>query len=171
MAGCLLAQENPYFVTYNHDLEDSGDLAKLELGVSSTIGVPRSGQRAYFAPYSEFEYGVTQRRAGLTLARSPLFCRCGRALAKILAHFVDFERRFARVLLHLFPEQFHPFSGFDRLILFVGEAVGLIVLVTDQLVSTTSHAALQLGSIVVFPVKQATKSGCTTCDSADDSAL
>ena len=152
MAGCLLAQENPYFVTDNHDLEDSGD---LELGVSSTIGVPRSGQRAYFAPYSEFEYGVTQRRAGLTLGRSPLFCRCGRALAKVLAHFVDFERRFARVLLNLFPEPFHPFSGFERLILFVGEAVGLIVLVTDQLVSTTSHAALQLGSIVVLPVKQA----------------
>lgn len=38
-------------------MEDSGD---LELGVSSTIGVPRSGQRAYFAPYSEFEYGVTR---------------------------------------------------------------------------------------------------------------
>jgi hypothetical protein len=58
MAGSLLAQESPYFVTYNHHLDDSGD---LELGVSSTIGVPRSGQRAYFAPYSEFEYGVTRR--------------------------------------------------------------------------------------------------------------
>jgi len=57
--GSLLAQESRYFVTYNHHLEDSGD---LELGVSSTIGVPRSGQRAYFAPYSEFEYGVTRWR-------------------------------------------------------------------------------------------------------------
>lgn len=57
VAGSLLAQEKPYFVTYDHHMEDSGD---LELGVSSTIGVPRSGQRAYFAPYSEFEYGVTR---------------------------------------------------------------------------------------------------------------
>jgi len=51
------AQESPFFVTYNHHLEDSGD---LELGVSSTIGVPRSEQRAYLAPYSEVEYGVTR---------------------------------------------------------------------------------------------------------------
>ena len=55
--GSLLAQESPYFVTYNHHLEDAGD---LELAVSSTIGVPRSQPRAYFAPYSEFEYGVTR---------------------------------------------------------------------------------------------------------------
>jgi hypothetical protein len=57
VTGSLLAQESPYFVTYNHHLADAGD---LELGVSSTIGVPRSEQRAYFAPYSEFEYGVTR---------------------------------------------------------------------------------------------------------------
>ena len=57
VSGSSLAQESPFFVTYNHHLEDSGD---LELGISSTIGVPRSEQRAYFAPYSEFEYGVTR---------------------------------------------------------------------------------------------------------------
>lgn len=55
VTGVLRAQESPFFVTYNHHLEDSGD---LELGVASTIGVPRTEQRAFFAPYTEFEYGV-----------------------------------------------------------------------------------------------------------------
>jgi len=57
IAASLFAQEKPYFVTYDHHLEDSGD---LELGFSSTIGIPRSEQRAYLAPYSEFEYGLTK---------------------------------------------------------------------------------------------------------------
>ena len=61
---CLLttasarAQEAPYFVTYDHHLEEPGN---LEIETSSTTGVPRSGQRLFFAPYIEFEYGVTGR--------------------------------------------------------------------------------------------------------------
>jgi hypothetical protein len=49
------AQEAPYFVTYDHHLEDAGD---LEISIATTVGVPRSGQRAFLAPYGEIEYGV-----------------------------------------------------------------------------------------------------------------
>jgi hypothetical protein len=52
------AQESPYFVTYDHHMEEPGN---LEVETFSTFGVPRSGPRAYFAPYMEFEYGVTAR--------------------------------------------------------------------------------------------------------------
>jgi len=52
------AQEDPYFVTYTHHMEEPGN---LEIEASSTTDVPRSGQRFYFAPYTEFEYGVTAR--------------------------------------------------------------------------------------------------------------
>ena len=52
------AQESPYFVTYTHYMEEPGN---LEIETSSTMGVPRSGQRFFFAPYVEFEYGVTGR--------------------------------------------------------------------------------------------------------------
>jgi hypothetical protein len=50
------AQESPFFVTYNHHMEEPGN---LDIEVSSTTDVPRSGQRFYFAPYTEVEYGVT----------------------------------------------------------------------------------------------------------------
>ena len=52
------AQESPYVVTYDHHLEEPGN---LEVETFSTIGVPRSGQSAYIAPYMELEYGVTGR--------------------------------------------------------------------------------------------------------------
>jgi hypothetical protein len=52
------AQEAPYFVTYDHHLEEPGN---LEIDTSSTMGVPRSGQRFFFAPYTELEYGVAGR--------------------------------------------------------------------------------------------------------------
>ncbi len=52
------AQESPYFVTYDHHLEEPGN---LELEVYTTSGIPRSGQVAYVAPYMEIEYGVTGR--------------------------------------------------------------------------------------------------------------
>jgi hypothetical protein len=52
------AQESPYFVTYNHHMEEPGN---LEIEASSTTDVPRSGQKFYFAPYTEFEYGMTAR--------------------------------------------------------------------------------------------------------------
>jgi hypothetical protein len=54
----LHAQEDPYFVTYSHHLEEPGN---LEIETSSTIGVPRSSQSAFFAPYVELEYGVMGR--------------------------------------------------------------------------------------------------------------
>lgn len=54
----LEAQESPYFVTYDHHLEEPGN---LEIETSSTAGVPRTGQRFYFAPYTELEYGLTAR--------------------------------------------------------------------------------------------------------------
>jgi hypothetical protein len=52
------AQESPYFVTYNHHMEEPGN---LEIELTSTTDVPRPGQRFYFAPWTEFEYGVTAR--------------------------------------------------------------------------------------------------------------
>ena len=52
------AQESPFFVTYNHHMEEPGN---LEIETSTTANIPRSGQRFYFAPYTEFEYGVTAR--------------------------------------------------------------------------------------------------------------
>jgi len=52
------AQESPYFVTYDHHMEEPGN---LEIETLSTTNVPRSGQRFYFAPWTEFEYGVTAR--------------------------------------------------------------------------------------------------------------
>jgi hypothetical protein len=52
------AQESPYFVTYNHHLEEPGN---LEIETSSTTNIPCAGQKSYFAPYAEFEYGVTGR--------------------------------------------------------------------------------------------------------------
>jgi hypothetical protein len=54
----LLAQESPYFVTYDHHLEEPGN---LELEFFTTSGIPRSGRSAYVAPYMDLEYGVTGR--------------------------------------------------------------------------------------------------------------
>jgi hypothetical protein len=54
----LAAQESPYFVTYDHHLEEPGN---LELEFFTTSGIPRSRQSAYVAPYMELEYGVTAR--------------------------------------------------------------------------------------------------------------
>jgi hypothetical protein len=52
------AQESPYFVTYEHHMEEPGN---LEIEALSTTNIPRSGQKYYFAPWTEFEYGVTTR--------------------------------------------------------------------------------------------------------------
>lgn len=52
------AQEDaPYFVTYDHHLEEPGN---LELEMNITTGVPRSGQSAYIAPFAELQYGVNR---------------------------------------------------------------------------------------------------------------
>jgi hypothetical protein len=52
------AQESPYFVTYNDHMEEPGN---LDIEMSTTTDVPRNGQKFYFAPYTEFEYGVTAK--------------------------------------------------------------------------------------------------------------
>jgi hypothetical protein len=52
------AQESPYIVTYDHHLEEPGN---LELESFVTLGVPRSAQSFYAAPWMEIEYGVTGR--------------------------------------------------------------------------------------------------------------
>ncbi len=49
------AQESPYFVTYDHHLEEPGN---LEVEAFSTLGVTRAPQPGYIAPWSELEYGV-----------------------------------------------------------------------------------------------------------------
>ncbi len=50
------AQESPYFVTYDHHLEEPGN---LDIEASATTDAPRTGQKFYGAPWMEFEYGVT----------------------------------------------------------------------------------------------------------------
>jgi hypothetical protein len=50
------AQERAYFSTYDHYLEEAGD---LEVAVAATTGVPKHDQSAYTAPWLELEYGVT----------------------------------------------------------------------------------------------------------------
>jgi hypothetical protein len=50
------AQERAYFVTYDHYLEERGN---LEISIASTTGVPRGDHAAYTAPWLEIEYGVT----------------------------------------------------------------------------------------------------------------
>jgi len=50
------AQERPFFVTYDHYLEEPGN---LEIAVASTTGIPKRGRAAYTAPWLELEYGFT----------------------------------------------------------------------------------------------------------------
>ena len=49
------AQENPYFVAYDHYLEEPGN---LEIGYFSTFGTQRAGNN-FHAFWMEFEYGAT----------------------------------------------------------------------------------------------------------------
>lgn len=50
------AQEPPYFVTYSHYLEETGN---LEVSFATTTGVPKQQHSLYAAPWLEIEYGVT----------------------------------------------------------------------------------------------------------------
>jgi hypothetical protein len=50
-----LAQENPYFVAYDHYLEEPGS---LEIEYFSTLGTQRGGNN-FHAFWAEFEYGAT----------------------------------------------------------------------------------------------------------------
>lgn len=52
----VLAQERAYFVTYDHYLEEHGN---LEVAIATTTGVPKRDHRAYSAPWLELEYGCT----------------------------------------------------------------------------------------------------------------
>jgi hypothetical protein len=56
LTGVSFAQESPFFVTYTHHMEEPGN---LDVEISSTSGIPRAGQKSYFAPYLELEYGAT----------------------------------------------------------------------------------------------------------------
>src|SRR5436190_13693828 len=51
-----VAQERAYFVTYDHYLEEPGN---LEIALASTSGFPRGRGYAYVAPWLELEYGIT----------------------------------------------------------------------------------------------------------------
>src|SRR5438128_7961621 len=50
------AQERAYFVTYDHYLEEPGN---LEVAFATTTGLPKRGHSAYTAPWLELEYGIT----------------------------------------------------------------------------------------------------------------
>lgn len=54
----MLAQQNPYFVTYDHRMEEHQN---LELSTQSTVGIPKHGLPGYLGQLFEVEYGVTQR--------------------------------------------------------------------------------------------------------------
>lgn len=58
MAAPLAAQEIPYFVTYDHHLEEPGN---LEVALIQTGGFPRHGQPGFAAWLLELEYGATGR--------------------------------------------------------------------------------------------------------------
>lgn len=49
-----VAQESPYFVTYNHDMEEPHD---LEIAFSPVLAIPKNGSRS-IASNLELEYGV-----------------------------------------------------------------------------------------------------------------
>jgi hypothetical protein len=54
LAHSLAAQERPYFITYDHYLEEPGT---LEVSLNSTFGTQRAANR-FFSYWTEFEYGV-----------------------------------------------------------------------------------------------------------------
>lgn len=49
-----VAQESPYFITYDHHMEEPGN---LEIATSGVTGVPRAGN-SFIGNWTEFEYGV-----------------------------------------------------------------------------------------------------------------
>src|SRR5262245_52893704 len=55
-ATTVLAQERAYFVTYDHYLEEKGN---LEVAVMNTTGLAKHSEPSYHAPWLELEYGVT----------------------------------------------------------------------------------------------------------------
>src|SRR5579863_7055765 len=55
LVSSVAAQENPYIVAYDHNLEEPGS---LEVEYFSTFGTQRGGPN-FHAFWSEFEYGAT----------------------------------------------------------------------------------------------------------------
>jgi hypothetical protein len=55
LAGAASAQENPYFITYTHHMEEPGS---LEIALNPVIGVPKGGAKQFVASSVELEYGV-----------------------------------------------------------------------------------------------------------------
>jgi hypothetical protein len=53
-AAGVIAQENPYFVTYDHHLEEKGN---LEIGAQGTIALQKHDLPSLVAPLLEVEYG------------------------------------------------------------------------------------------------------------------
>ncbi len=53
-ASAAVAQERPFFVTYDHHLEEPGN---LELALNPTLGLPRDG-RTFLGGWTEVEYGI-----------------------------------------------------------------------------------------------------------------
>lgn len=49
-------QENPYFVTYDHHMEEPGN---LEIGTQQTFGFQKQNLPTFWAPLVELEYGAT----------------------------------------------------------------------------------------------------------------
>ncbi len=56
LAVSAAAQSNPFFVTYDHHLEEPGN---LEISHQSNIGFQKHDLPTYWAPLLELEYGVT----------------------------------------------------------------------------------------------------------------
>ena len=54
--GSLAAQQNPYFVTYDHHMEEPGS---LELSTQGTIGIQKQDFPGYLGQLFEMEYGIT----------------------------------------------------------------------------------------------------------------
>ncbi len=52
----LAAQQNPYFVTYDHHMEEPSN---LEISTQGTLGLPRENLPGYLGQLLELEYGVT----------------------------------------------------------------------------------------------------------------
>src|SRR5262249_24111134 len=55
--GGALAQERPYFVTYDDQVEPQGE---FEVELLTTTGKVRDENTRYIAPWTELEYGVTK---------------------------------------------------------------------------------------------------------------
>ena len=55
-ASAVTAQERAYFVTYDHYLEEPGN---LEIALANTTGTPKGEHPTYNAPWLELEYGIT----------------------------------------------------------------------------------------------------------------